>query len=210
MSNAGSAATTAPKPTRLATLITGSADAFSPASTVSRSDARRPRLKAYSTTIAAPAPRSPTRRRPRWRARSRPSAASARKLVSRRGSTSSDIVRLTSITTISGSNATAMPGSCGAAAPCSISAGSNSCEVVARSRTTGRARQRWSDGAGPPKPSPARRAAASARAQPPQAEAEHDAGRDEARGPARRTAWCRRTASGSRSGSPACPAAPTS
>ena len=43
---AGSAATTAPKPTRLATLITGSAEAFRPASTVSRSDFSRPRLKA--------------------------------------------------------------------------------------------------------------------------------------------------------------------
>ena len=45
ISKAGNDATTAPKPTRLATLITGSAAALSPASTVSRSAARRPRLK---------------------------------------------------------------------------------------------------------------------------------------------------------------------
>src|SRR5450755_1821785 len=52
IANAGSAATTAPKPTRLATLTTGNTDALRPASTVSRSAGSRLRLSTVTTTIA--------------------------------------------------------------------------------------------------------------------------------------------------------------
>ena len=50
--NAGSAATTAPKPTRLATLNAGRADALAPASMVARSVGRREKLIARSTAMA--------------------------------------------------------------------------------------------------------------------------------------------------------------
>src|SRR5262249_59623590 len=48
-----SAAMTAPKPTRLATLIAGSTDAFAPASMLWRSAGRRARLKSTTVAIAA-------------------------------------------------------------------------------------------------------------------------------------------------------------
>src|SRR4029077_19021261 len=51
-SNAGNDATTAPKPTRLATLMIGSAAAFAPASIVARRVGRRLKLVAINTTIA--------------------------------------------------------------------------------------------------------------------------------------------------------------
>src|SRR6516164_11085520 len=51
--NAGTAATTAPKPTRLATLSTGSTDALAPESMVSRKPGRRRQLIATTATIAA-------------------------------------------------------------------------------------------------------------------------------------------------------------
>src|SRR5437879_4462613 len=50
---AGSAATTAPKPTRLATLKAGSTDAFAPASMLARNAGRRLCLTATSVTMAA-------------------------------------------------------------------------------------------------------------------------------------------------------------
>ena len=50
MAKAGMAATTAPKPTRLATLSTGSTDALAPASTVSRSEGNRLRLTSTSVS----------------------------------------------------------------------------------------------------------------------------------------------------------------
>ena len=53
MVNAGTAATTAPKPTRLATLSTGSTDALAPASMVSRRPGKRRRLTAMTAMIAA-------------------------------------------------------------------------------------------------------------------------------------------------------------
>ena len=51
-SNAGSAATTAPKPTRLATLIAGSAEALTPASMVARRSGMRRKLRASTVRIA--------------------------------------------------------------------------------------------------------------------------------------------------------------
>ena len=73
-SNAGIAATTAPKPTRLATLSTGSTEAFAPASTVSRSAGRRRRLIATSVTMAQ---RQREQHRPHAADRSRAGAAPA-------------------------------------------------------------------------------------------------------------------------------------
>src|SRR5262249_52333067 len=52
IANAGTAATTAPKPTRLATLSTGSTDALAPESIVSRKLGRRRQLIATTVTIA--------------------------------------------------------------------------------------------------------------------------------------------------------------
>jgi hypothetical protein len=57
-----------------------------------------------------------------------------------------------------------IPGNCGLRVPCSTSAGSNSCDAVARSRTTGSCAAREAESIGPAKPSPARRAADSPRA----------------------------------------------
>src|SRR6185295_13959259 len=51
--NAGSEATTAPKPTRLATLNAGRTDALAPASTVRRSAGRRAQFSAMVVTMAA-------------------------------------------------------------------------------------------------------------------------------------------------------------
>ena len=83
------------------------------------------------------------------------------------GRISIDIARLTTITTASGSTAMKMPGNSVLRWPCSASAGSKLCAAVARSRTT----VSWdatdaliSASKGPPKPSPAPRAAFSARA----------------------------------------------
>src|SRR5271169_3024541 len=53
MANAGTAATTAPKPTRLATLSAGSTDALAPAPMVARNDGNRDQLIAITVTIAA-------------------------------------------------------------------------------------------------------------------------------------------------------------
>src|SRR5262245_4724774 len=50
--NAGMAATTAPKPTRLATLNTGSTEALAPASMLSRSAGSRVRLRTISVAVA--------------------------------------------------------------------------------------------------------------------------------------------------------------
>src|SRR5215469_9034466 len=52
IANAGSVATTLPNPTRLATLITGSTDAFIPASAVSRNARSRSRFSNTTTTTA--------------------------------------------------------------------------------------------------------------------------------------------------------------
>src|SRR3982074_303544 len=57
VANAGSAATTAPNPTRLATLTAGRTDALAPASMLWRTAGRRLRVQAMT---AAPAPASAT------------------------------------------------------------------------------------------------------------------------------------------------------
>ena len=101
IAKAGIAATTAPKPTRLATLITGNTDAVAPASTVSRSAVSRLRLTAAASRSPGSARPSPTiRRSPTDRCAAQRS--SARKLESRRGRMNIDTTRLTTITTSSG------------------------------------------------------------------------------------------------------------
>src|SRR5579862_838485 len=52
MAKAGNAATTAPKPTRLATLNIGSTEAFAPASMLARKFVRRVRFRAISVALA--------------------------------------------------------------------------------------------------------------------------------------------------------------
>src|SRR5262245_64959302 len=53
IANAGSIATTAPNPTRLATVTAGNTEALAPASMLSRSDGSRRRLTRTSVRIAA-------------------------------------------------------------------------------------------------------------------------------------------------------------
>jgi len=53
MANAGRAATTAPKPTRLATLSAGSTEALAPASRLVRNEGRRRQLSAMDVAMAA-------------------------------------------------------------------------------------------------------------------------------------------------------------
>ena len=134
---AGNDATTAPKPTRLATLTIGSTEALAPASSVSRNVPSRVRFSTTSTTIAAISavitdhkPLTPARDTP-------PHCGKARKLVSIRGRITNDMSRFTITSTASGNIATATLGSCGLCEPCLTSAGSKASEVVARSRTIG-------------------------------------------------------------------------
>ncbi len=107
---AGSAATTEPKPTRLATLKTGSTDALAPASMVSRGVGSREKLTAISTTIAAASAVMTAQTPPTAASDVEPQVGSARKPASMRGSTKSDIKRLTTTTTMSGKAASAIGG----------------------------------------------------------------------------------------------------
>ncbi len=94
-----------------------------------------------------------------------PHSGLARKLRSSRGNTMSDRTRLTRMTTTIGAPAAAIDGGAGAAVPWTISAGSNSRAVVARSRrVSSPARTSAERGAPSPKPSPLLFAAASSRA----------------------------------------------
>ena len=179
--NAGIAATTAPKPTRLATLSTGRTEALAPASTVSRRrqppaveqrPARRSRTRA---------PRPPTTRRSRPRGRCRPIAPPQGSSCRGAAGPASDITRLTSTTTTSGRIATSdAGGSRRSWRPWCISAGSNALAVVARSRTSGSSAAA-SDGHGALAVALALAPGGGLRApEPPHAEAEHDRRRDHA------------------------------
>src|SRR5690606_6542023 len=110
-SKAGNAATTAPKPTRLATLRAGSTDAFAPASMVSRRPGSRWRLS-RTTVATAAASAVMTDQTPATPAGDvAPHLSSARNARSSRGSTTKDIRTLTAMTTTSGATATATGGS---------------------------------------------------------------------------------------------------
>ena len=108
---AGSAATTAPNPTRLATLITGSAEALTPASMVARRSGMRRTLSASTVRMAQV---SAVDDRPdagdRGRRRPAPLAASPGSSRSSRGRTISDRTRLTRMTTTIGAAAAANDG----------------------------------------------------------------------------------------------------
>src|SRR3979411_1770654 len=90
-SNAGSAATTAPKPTRLATLTAGNTEALAPASMLARSDGRRRQLTAMSVAIAQASATITAHTPATAGSEVAPQYSSARKEKSRRGRTSSDI-----------------------------------------------------------------------------------------------------------------------
>src|SRR5215467_10082544 len=134
-SKAGSDATTAPKPTRLATLTIGSTAALAPASIVSRNVGRRLKLVATSTAIATASATMTDQTPPTAASVVDPHCGSARKVASILGRTPNDMIRLTNTTVTRGSAANPNGGGTAACAPLAISAGSNSRVVVARSRT---------------------------------------------------------------------------
>src|SRR5262249_18604811 len=108
---AGSAAMTAPKPTRLATLIAGSPDAFAPASMLWRSAGRRARLKSTTVAIAAAIATTTDHTPATALIDVPPQRSSARYEESICGRTTSDIERLTAMTTTSGNAAIRTGGS---------------------------------------------------------------------------------------------------
>src|SRR5262245_33471059 len=132
---AGREATTAPKPTRLATLKAGRTAALAPASTLALTAGRRRPLTSRSAAIAAVSATATDQTPPTADSDVAPQRGSARNVVSRRGRITNDIRRLTAITTASGSAAATIEG--GRSVDCArrISAGSKACAVVARSRT---------------------------------------------------------------------------
>src|SRR5271167_4887241 len=101
----GIAATTAPKPTRLATLSAGRTEALAPASMVSRKAGRRVRLMSTTTRIAAASAVTTAHTPPTAESDVAPHRLSDRYDRSRRGSTTRDITRLTQTTTKSGRTA---------------------------------------------------------------------------------------------------------
>src|SRR5262249_59640885 len=99
---AGSAAITAPNPTRLATLTAGRTEALAPASMLSRSDGRRLRLQRMTVTIAAASATTTDHTPATPEIEVAPQRSSARNEKSSRGNTTSDIKRLTRTTTTTG------------------------------------------------------------------------------------------------------------
>src|SRR5262245_59237375 len=134
-SKAGSEATTAPKPTRLATLMIGSTAALAPASIVSRNVGRRLKLVATSTAIATASATMTDQTPPTAESEVEPHCGSARNSALILGRTANDMIRLTTTTVTRGSAASANGGGVAAWAPLVISGGSTSRAVVARSRT---------------------------------------------------------------------------
>src|SRR3974390_805349 len=102
---AGSAAMTAPNPTRLATLTAGRTDALAPASMVWRRAGRRPRVQKERVAVAAGGAPTTDQTPATAEIEVAPQRSSARYEESSRGSTTSDIKRLTATTTTSGSAA---------------------------------------------------------------------------------------------------------
>src|SRR5205814_6805474 len=92
---AGIAATTAPKPTRLATLTAGNTEALAPASMVARNAGSRRWLTASTVTIAQASAVITAHTPPTAASDVPPQRASARKRVSTAGRISNDIARLT-------------------------------------------------------------------------------------------------------------------
>src|SRR5262249_53264774 len=108
MAKAGNAATTAPNPTRLATLSAGNTDALAPAVMLSRSPGSRRWLTEISVPIAAASATTTAHTPPTAASEVGPQRSSAKYETSRRGRTNIDITRLTPTTTTSGNAASAM------------------------------------------------------------------------------------------------------
>src|SRR5215472_13731420 len=108
---AGSAAMTAPKPTRLATLTAGSTDAFAPASKLWRNAGSRARLSSTTVAIAAASATTTDHTPATAPIDVPPQRVSARYEESIRGRMTSDIARLTAMTTRSGNAAIRAGGS---------------------------------------------------------------------------------------------------
>src|SRR5580700_10895306 len=87
MAKAGTAATTAPKPTRLATLKIGRTDALAPESIVSRTAGRRRQLATATTTIAVIRALTTDHTPPTAASEVAPNCSSARNDTSRLGRT---------------------------------------------------------------------------------------------------------------------------
>src|SRR5262245_10054460 len=104
----GRAATTAPKPTRLATLKAGSTEALAPASMLWRKADKRDQLTMM--TVAAARAAATDQTPPTADRDVAPHLSSARKDRSSDGRTMRDIARLTPTTTASGSTASATGG----------------------------------------------------------------------------------------------------
>src|SRR6266851_2723668 len=121
---AGSAATTAPNPTRLATLNTGRTAALAPASMLSRNAGKRCQFATTTVTIAASSATITAQTPPTAESDVSPQRGSARNATSSLGRTTKDISRFTAITTISGAAANIMGGGAGTRRPWTISAGS--------------------------------------------------------------------------------------
>src|SRR5262245_59261930 len=106
----GSAATTAPKPTRLATLKAGRTEAFAPASMLSRKAGRRDQLTIMTVATATASATATDHTPPTADSDVAPHRSSARNDKSSRGKTTNDMRRLTPTTTASGNTAGMIPG----------------------------------------------------------------------------------------------------
>src|SRR5690606_4243439 len=122
----GTAATTAPKPTRLAIISIGKAAEFAPASRLSRTDGKRRKLIRRTVTFAAASATKTDQTPDTAPIEIPPHCGSDRNEKSRRGNTKSDITKFTTITTTSGSTAMAKEGLLPACLPWGNSAGSKS------------------------------------------------------------------------------------
>jgi hypothetical protein len=133
--NAGNAATTAPKPTRLAIISIGKAAEFAPASRLSRGDGKRRKLMRMTVKFAAARATMTDQTPDTAPIVVPPHRCSDRNEKSSRGKTTSDIKKFVAMTTTRGSTARAKGGPCSARLPCGNSAGSKSPAGAACSRT---------------------------------------------------------------------------
>src|SRR5262249_25341992 len=110
VANAGSAAMTAPNPTRLATPKAGSTEALAPASMLSRNSGSRDQLVTPTTTMALASTVATDHTPPTAAKVVAPQRSSARNDRSSRGHTTTDMTRFTVTTTTSGSIAQTIGG----------------------------------------------------------------------------------------------------
>src|SRR5262249_49750419 len=133
--NAGNAATTAPKPTRLAIISMGNAAEFTPASRLSRGDGMRRKFTSSTLRLATASATTTDQTPDTAPSVVPPQRGSARNEASIRGNTTSDIRKFVTITTTSGRTAKGTEGPSGLRLPFVNSAGSNSPAGAACSRT---------------------------------------------------------------------------